>query len=69
MTSTRPQPPRPPGGCAELTPDPPMEFIGLRVPRPKIDHLDVLAGDTKGGRSGVIRAAIDEYLERHPLAS
>jgi len=54
----------------ELTPPAPapMEFIGLRVPKPKVDHLDALAGDSKGGRSGVVRAAIDEYLERHPIA-
>jgi hypothetical protein len=30
-----------------------------------VQRLDELAGNDKGGRSGLIRQAIDEYLERH----
>jgi hypothetical protein len=49
-------------------PDPddiPMIVTGLRLPMGTVQRLDDLAGNDKGGRSGVIRRAIDEYLERH----
>jgi hypothetical protein len=44
----------------------PMIVTGVRLPSATIDRLDALAGNDKGGRSGLIRRAVDEVLERHP---
>lgn len=44
----------------------PMIVTGVRLPSAIVERLDALAGNDKGGRSGLIRRAIDEYLERHP---
>ena len=44
----------------------PMIVTGVRLPAAIVDRLDALAGNDKGGRSGLIRRAIDEFLERHP---
>jgi len=52
----------------ELGPPPaelPMIVTGVRLPSATVQRLDELAGNDKGGRSGLIRQAIDEYLERH----
>jgi hypothetical protein len=49
-------------------PDPadlPMVVTGVRLPSSTVERLDALAGRDKGGRSGLIRRAIDEFLERH----
>lgn len=49
-------------------PDPeaiPMIVTGVRLPSTTVRRLDELAGNDKGGRSGLIRRAIDEFLERH----
>ncbi|MFB9236465.1 CopG family ribbon-helix-helix protein [Plantactinospora siamensis] len=57
-----------PGPDLGPAPDPgtiPMIVTGLRLPSATVDRLDALAGHDRGGRSGVIRRAIDEYLERH----
>jgi len=43
----------------------PMIVTGVRLPSATVDRLDALAGNDKGGRSGIIRRAIDEFLERH----
>lgn len=43
----------------------PMIVTGVRLPSATVARLDELAGNHKGGRSGLIRQAIDEYLERH----
>lgn len=43
----------------------PMIVTGVRLPSYVVNQLDQLAGKDKGGRSGLIRLAIDEYLERH----
>ena len=45
--------------------DIPMIVTGVRLPSATVQQLDALAGDGKGGRSGLIRRAIDEFLERH----
>ena len=52
----------------ELGPAPadlPMIVTGVRLPTATVQRLDALAGNEKGGRSGLIRRAIDEYLDRH----
>jgi hypothetical protein len=49
-------------------PDPadiPMMITGVRLPSATVQRLDAIAGNDKGGRSGVIRRAIDEFLDRH----
>jgi hypothetical protein len=49
------------------TPDPetiPMIVTGVRLPSDVVRQLDHIAGNDKGGRSGLIRQAIDEFLER-----
>lgn len=43
----------------------PMIVTGVRLPSDVVRQLDRLAGTDRGGRSGVIRQAIDEFLERH----
>jgi len=43
----------------------PMIVTGVRLPSATVERLDELAGNDKGGRSGLIRRAIDEFLERH----
>jgi len=43
----------------------PMIVTGVRLPSEVVRQLDQLAGNDKGGRSGLIRQAIDEFLERH----
>ena len=43
----------------------PMIVTGVRLPSATVDRLDALAGSDRGGRSGLIRQAIDEFLERH----
>lgn len=43
----------------------PMIVTGVRLPSDVVHQLDQLAGDSRGGRSGLIRQAIDEFLERH----
>lgn len=43
----------------------PMIVAGVRLPAEAVARLDELAGSDKGGRSGLIRQAIDEFLERH----
>ena len=53
---------------ADLGPAPadlPMIVTGVRLPTSTVQRLDALAGNDKGGRSGLIRRAIDEYLDRH----
>jgi hypothetical protein len=45
--------------------DLPMVVTGVRLPSSTVERLDELAGQDKGGRSGLIRRAIDEYLDRH----
>ncbi|GAB3981548.1 ribbon-helix-helix protein, CopG family [Plantactinospora veratri] len=50
------------------TPSPdsvPMIVTGIRLPSATVRRLDALAGTDKGGRSGLIRQAIDEFLARH----
>jgi hypothetical protein len=37
----------------------------VRLPSATLERLDELAGNDKGGRSGLIRQAIDEFLARH----
>jgi hypothetical protein len=49
-------------------PDPadiPMMITGVRLPSGTVQRLDAMAGNDKGGRSGLIRRAIDEFLDRH----
>jgi len=43
----------------------PMIVTGVRLPSITVQRLDALAGNDKGGRSGLIRQAIDEFLDRH----
>lgn len=43
----------------------PMIVTGVRLPSATVQRLDELAGNDKGGRSGLIRRAIDEFLQRH----
>lgn len=43
----------------------PMIVTGVRLPTDVVRQLDQLAGNDRGGRSGLIRRAIDEFLERH----
>lgn len=43
----------------------PMIVTGVRLPSDVVRQLDQLARNDKGGRSGLIRQAIDEFLERH----
>src|SRR5262249_59910031 len=38
-----------------------MIVTGVRLPSATVERLDALAGNDKGGRSGVIRRAIDEF--------
>jgi predicted transcriptional regulator len=42
-----------------------MIVTGVRLPSATVQRLDELAGNDKGGRSGLIRRAVDEFLERH----
>jgi predicted transcriptional regulator len=42
-----------------------MIVTGVRLPSDVVYQLDQLAGNDKGGRSGLIRQAIDEFLQRH----
>lgn len=58
--------PAPDLGSAPDPADIPMLVTGVRLPSTTVERLDALAGNDKGGRSGLIRQAIDEYLERHP---
>jgi len=49
------------------TPSPetiPMIVTGVRLPSATVQRLDELAGNDKGGRSGLIRRAVDEFLQR-----
>jgi Ribbon-helix-helix protein, copG family len=55
---------------ADLGPAPspetiPMLVTGVRLPSSVVQRLDALAGNDKGGRSGLIRRAIDEFIDRH----
>jgi hypothetical protein len=43
----------------------PMIVTGVRLPSDVVRRLDQLAGNDKGGRSYLIRRAIDEFLERN----
>jgi hypothetical protein len=43
----------------------PMIVTGVRLPSSTVDRLDAMAQNDKAGRSGLIRRAIDEFLERH----
>ncbi|MFC4106284.1 CopG family transcriptional regulator [Micromonospora zhanjiangensis] len=43
----------------------PMIVTGVRLSSTAVRRLDELAGNDKGGRSGLIRRAIDEFLARH----
>jgi hypothetical protein len=43
----------------------PMIVTGVRLPSDVVRQLDLLAGNDRGGRSGLIRQAIDEFLARH----
>lgn len=43
----------------------PMIVTGVRLSATAVRRLDELAGNDKGGRSGLIRQAIDEFLARH----
>ena len=45
--------------------DIPMIVTGVRLSSATVQRLDALAENDKGGRSGLIRRAIDEFLERH----
>jgi hypothetical protein len=57
-----------PGPDLGPTPNPadiPMIVTGVRLPSATVERLDALAGNDKGGRSGLIRQAIDEFLQRH----
>lgn len=47
----------------------PMIVTGVRLSSAAVRRLDELAGNDKGGRSGLIRQAIDEFLARHPGAA
>lgn len=42
----------------------PMIVSGVRLPLATVRRLDELAGNDRGGRSGLIRQAIDEFLAR-----
>jgi hypothetical protein len=42
----------------------PMIVTGVRLPSATVRQLDELASNDKGGRSGLIRQAIDEFLAR-----
>lgn len=42
----------------------PMIVTGVRLSATAVRRLDELAGNDKGGRSGLIRQAIDEFLAR-----
>lgn len=57
--------PGPDLGPAPSAGDIPMIVTGVRLPTAMVERLDAFAGNDKGGRSGVIRRAIDEFLERH----
>ena len=57
-------------GGPDLGPTPtsesvPMIVTGVRLSSSAVRRLDELAGTDKGGRSGLIRQAIDEFLARH----
>ncbi|WDZ82225.1 ribbon-helix-helix protein, CopG family [Micromonospora cathayae] len=43
----------------------PMIVTGVRLSSATVRRLDELAGNDRGGRSGLIRQAIDEFLARH----
>lgn len=53
-------------GPAPNPADVPMIVTGVRLPSDMVERLDAIAGNDKGGRSGVIRRALDEFLSRHP---
>ena len=42
----------------------PMIVTGVRLPSSVVQRLDALAGNDKGGRSGLIRRAVDEFIAR-----
>ena len=43
----------------------PMTLISVRMPEAVIATLDEVVGRDKDGRSGLIRLAVTEYLQRH----
>ncbi|BCB77683.1 hypothetical protein GCM10022251_63990 [Phytohabitans flavus] len=43
----------------------PMIVTGVRLSAAAVRRLDELAGSDKAGRSGLIRQAIEEFLQRH----
>jgi hypothetical protein len=42
----------------------PMVVTSVRLPKPLVDELDEIAGRDREGRSGLLRTAVQEYLQR-----
>jgi len=40
-------------------------MVSLKMPAAMVEALDVAAGRDREGRSGIIRAAVEEWLVRH----
>ncbi|WP_433053279.1 ribbon-helix-helix domain-containing protein [Dactylosporangium sp. CS-033363] len=45
--------------------NPVERVVTVKMPSDMVAKLDSAAGRDRAGRSGVIRAAVEEYLERH----
>jgi hypothetical protein len=44
---------------------PVSQLVSLRIPSDVVARLDAAAGRDREGRSGIIRQALSEWLERH----
>jgi hypothetical protein len=44
---------------------PASQLVSLRIPSDVVARLDAAAGRDREGRSGIIRQALSEWLERH----
>ncbi|OLB65430.1 MAG: hypothetical protein AUI10_06820 [Actinobacteria bacterium 13_2_20CM_2_72_6] len=52
------------GQPAEESVDPPTRLTAVRLPAEMIDRLDELSAGDRQGRSGLIRAAIADFLAK-----
>lgn len=43
----------------------PLQLVSVKIPGDVVAKLDQLAGRDREGRSGIIRQAVQEYLDRH----
>ncbi len=61
------KPSSPSGPFVQVDPagEPVERMVTVKMPSDMVARLDSAAGRDRAGRSGIIRAAVEEYLERH----